>query len=68
MRKFRLLWVLVSSLPGVAFAQGEATWRSVDYARQLRDTMPQRVRVQYNAGRVDVRGSNDPLLYGMHLR
>ena len=37
-------------------------------ARQLRDTQPQRVRVQYRAGHVDIRATNDPLLYSMHLR
>jgi hypothetical protein len=37
-------------------------------SRQLRDTLPKRIRVQYGAGKVDVRGSGDPLLYAMHLR
>jgi hypothetical protein len=49
-------------------AQDAPLWRTVDIARQLRDTQPQRIRVQYGAGRVEVRGSNDPLLYAMHLR
>jgi hypothetical protein len=49
-------------------AQDAPLWRTVDIARQLRDTLPQRIRVQYGAGRVDVRGSADPLLYNMHLR
>lgn len=43
-------------------------WRSVDLSRQLRDSQPQRIRVQYGAGRVDVHGSPDPLLYSLHLR
>lgn len=51
-----------------AQAQDSALWRSVDIARQLRDSSPQRIRVQYAAGRVDVRGSSDPLLYALHLR
>lgn len=55
-------------LPVVAGAQSAPLWRSVDVSRQLHDTMPQRVSVQYGAGRVDVRGTNDPLLYAMHLR
>jgi hypothetical protein len=37
-------------------------------SRQLRDTLPQRIRVQYGSGRVEVRGTNDPLVYAMHLR
>jgi hypothetical protein len=51
-----------------ASAQSGPLWRTVDVSRQLRDTMPQRIRVQYGAGKVDVRGSSDPLLYAMHLR
>jgi hypothetical protein len=49
-------------------AQSGARWRTVDVSRQLRDTLPQRIRVQYSAGRLDVRGTTDPLLYAMHLR
>ncbi len=49
-------------------AQNEPLWRTVDISRQLRDTAPQRIRVRYGAGKVDVRGTADPLLYSMHLR
>ena len=49
-------------------AQSATPWRSVEMSRQLRDTLPQRIRVQYGAGKVDVRGSNAPLLYAMRLR
>lgn len=59
---------IVSLLPSVARSQAAPLWRSVDISRQLRDTMPQRIRVQYAAGRVDVRGTGDPTLYAMHLR
>lgn len=51
-----------------AHAQSSPLWRSVDMSRQLRDTLPQRIRVQYGAGHVDVRGASEPLLYAMHLR
>ena len=51
-----------------AAAQGGARWRTVDVSRQLRDTAPQRIRVQYEAGKLDVRGTSDSLLYAMHLR
>jgi hypothetical protein len=51
-----------------AGAQSEPRWRSLDVSRQLRDTAPQRIKVQYGAGRVDVRGTDAPLLYDMHLR
>ena len=49
-------------------AQGGPLWRTVEVSRQLRDTLPQRIRVQYGAGRLDVRGTADPLLYSMRLR
>ncbi len=58
---------VVAGVP-VLGAQGEPSWRAVDISRQLRDSAPQRVRVRYGAGSVDVRGSSDPLLYNMHLR
>jgi hypothetical protein len=51
----------------VARAQ-DAVWRTVDVSRQLRDTLPQRIRVQYGAGKLDVRGTTNPLLYSMRLR
>jgi hypothetical protein len=51
-----------------ARAQGAPLWRAVDLSRQLRDSLPQRIRVQYGAGNVDVRPSDEPLLYAMHLR
>lgn len=54
--------------PAALHAQDKALWRTVDISRQLHDSLPQRIRVQYGAGRVDVRGSNDPMLYAMHLR
>lgn len=49
-------------------AQSGPLWRTVEVARQLRDTLPQRVRVQYGAGRIDVRPTSDSLLYQMRLR
>jgi hypothetical protein len=42
--------------------------RTVELSRQLRDSLPQRIRVQYGAGKLDVRGTTDPLLYSMRLR
>lgn len=59
-----LLTVASTELP----AQSEPLWRTVDISRQLRDTASQRIRVHYGAGKVDVRGAADPLLYSMHLR
>ena len=53
--------------PSAASAQ-DTRLRTVEVARQLRDSLPQRIRVQYGAGKLDVRGTNDPLLYSMRLR
>ncbi len=59
---------VLAGMPSETHAQGDPSWRAVELSRQLRDTLPQRVRVQYGAGRVDVRGTAAPLLYSMHLR
>lgn len=68
MRTSALLLIAVSLPLVTAGAQAEARWRSLDVSRQLRDTAPQRIKVQYGAGRVDVRGTDAALLYDMHLR
>jgi len=68
LRSAVLLGVLVA-LPGHAVgAQDGPLWRTIDVSRQLRDTLPQRIRVQYGTGKLDIRGSGDPLLYAMRLR
>jgi hypothetical protein len=65
----RALGILALCAPLLsASAQREPRWRSLDVSRQLRDSTPQRVKVQYDAGRVDVRATDAALLYGMHLR
>ena len=51
-----------------ALAQQGPLWRTLDVSRQLRDSLPKRVRVQYDAGTLSVRGTGDALLYAMHLR
>ena len=65
----RALTVIALCAPLVAtHAQDGPRWRSLDVSRQLRDTAAQRIKVHYGAGRVDVRGTDAALLYGMHLR
>ena len=65
----RALGILALCVPLLsASAQSEPRWRSLDVSRQLRDSAPQRIKVQYDAGRVDVRATDAALLYGMHLR
>lgn len=44
------------------------SWRTLEVSRQLRDTTAHRVRVDYGAGRFDLRASNEPILYTMKLR
>ncbi|HEY2374475.1 MAG TPA: LiaF domain-containing protein [Gemmatimonadaceae bacterium] len=44
------------------------SWRTVESARQLRDSVQHKVRVQYGAGRIDVGATNAPVLYSMSLR
>ena len=65
----RALLLMALAVPSLAAgAQSEPRWRSLDVSRQLRDTAPQRIKVQYGAGRVDVRATDAALLYDMHLR
>jgi hypothetical protein len=62
------------ALPGMmavciaATGIGAQEWRTVDISRQLRDTAPHRVQVQYGAGRLDVHPQSGPMLFGMQLR
>jgi hypothetical protein len=67
-RSATLALVALCGVAPAGAAQRAAPWRAVEISRQLRDTLPQRIRVQYGAGKVDVRGSNAPLLYAMRLR
>jgi hypothetical protein len=63
-----LVMVALSAPLLTASAQSDPQWRSLDVSRQLHDSVPQRIKVQYGAGRVDVRSTDAALLYGMHLR
>lgn len=65
----RALALVLLAIPShQSIAQQGPLWRTLDVSRQLRDSLPKRVRVQYDAGTLSVRGTNDPLLYVMHLR
>jgi hypothetical protein len=67
-RSAALAFAALAGATTAAAAQNATPWRSAEISRQLRDTLPQRIRVQYGAGKVDVRGSDAPLLYAMRLR
>ena len=62
------LAVLLAASAHAAAAQNGPRWRTVDVSRQLRDTIPARIRVQYGAGKLEVHGTTAPVLYSMHLR
>ena len=59
-------WALVVlSVPALGRAQ---QWQTLDVSRQIRDSGDHRVRVQYGAGRLEVRPTTEPVQYTMHLR
>lgn len=43
-------------------------WRSMEVSRQLRDSAEYHVRVEYGAGRFDLRSTTEPVLYTMQLK
>lgn len=51
----------------LAPAAGAQELRTVEFARQLQDTLPLAVRVDYRAGKIVVHGTEQPLLYQMQL-
>lgn len=63
----RLVRDLALALVAAAPAAGAQEMRTVEFARQLRDTLPLAVRVDYSAGKVVVHGTEQPLLYQMQL-
>jgi hypothetical protein len=65
MRRTRWFTIaLLAALPCTAGAQG---LRTVELSRQLRDTLPMHVRLEYGAARVALRAADQPLLYDVEL-
>lgn len=63
------VWIRTSLLTAaLATAAHAQTWRTLDVARQLRDSAEHRIRVQYAAGKFSLRPTNDPVLFSMQLR
>jgi hypothetical protein len=58
---------LASAILAVTAAHAQS-WRTIDASRQLRDTLPVSVRLEYAAGRLEVRPSSGPSLYQMNLK
>jgi hypothetical protein len=64
----RLRVVLALLLTLVARVADAQSWRMIEVSRQLRDSAAHHVRVDYGAGRFDLRAANEPVLYSMKLR
>jgi hypothetical protein len=47
---------------------GGQSWRTLESSRQLRDSTPVSIRVEYGAGRLEVLPTTEPVLYRMELR
>lgn len=60
--------VLAAALGGAWQSASAQSWRTVESARQLRDSGEHRVRVRYGAGRIDIAATSSPVLYAMTLR
>src|SRR5690606_30969550 len=71
---YRILYLIGLYLPAALFGlmvpgAGEAqTWRTMSSARQVWDTSPLEVEIQYGAGRLEVLPAEAPLLYEMEIR
>lgn len=65
MRKMMVL--SAAALLGTTALEAQS-WRTVTISRQLTDQGPMRVSVNYGAGRLNVRSTNEGLLYRMQLR
>ena len=60
--------LLAAALAGVATPALAQHWRTLDASRQLRDTTPLAVRIEYAAGTLDVRPVASGDLYTLHLK
>ena len=61
-------WMLAVALGAAWQSASSQSWRTVESARQLRDSAAHHVRVRYGAGRIDVAAATSPVLYSMTLR
>jgi hypothetical protein len=64
----RRVMVAAGALLACAAPASAQTWRSMDASRQLRDTSPVSVRVEYAAGKLDLKPAADNSLYRASLR
>ena len=63
------VWTVAVATLAIAWSESRAqSWRTIEISRQLRDSSMHRVRVDYGAGRFDLRSSDEPNLYMMKLR
>jgi hypothetical protein len=64
-KRLTITAALVLMLPAIAEAQ---RWRTMEVARQLRDSAEHTVRVRYGAGRLTLTPAVQPVLFDMSLR
>lgn len=62
----RVVALALAIVPTVAGAQ--SSWRTFDVSRQLLDSSPLLVRLEYEAGALAVHAASSPLLYAARLR
>lgn len=60
--------VAIGGILASAVSLEAQSWRSMESARQLRDTASRTVRVRYGAGKLDIQHAAAPLLYSMEMR
>ncbi|MQA89861.1 MAG: hypothetical protein GEU90_06455 [Gemmatimonas sp.] len=71
MHKFPLLRLLTPALLVGAFVTSQATaqtWRTMTSARQVWDTAPLEVDIDYGAGKLTMAPAESPMLYEMEIR
>lgn len=64
----RAIPVAALALAVAAVPAGAQQWRTLEVARQVRDSAPLRVRVTYGAGELGLRRANSAMLYEMRVR
>jgi hypothetical protein len=67
-RRTRLLRALAAVLLAAPAAAGAQSWRTFDVSRQLHDSTPLLVRLEYEAGSLAVHAAQTPVLYSARLR
>ena len=67
-RRLALAALVLAALAAHGATAEAQSWRTVTSARQLWGTEPVKVRIEYAAGRLEVRQAEQPMLYRMEMR